>query len=224
MNIKQLSEPFDPKKVHWRVGAMTKDKTKCIALAYIDARDVMDRLDEVCGPENWQSKYEHASNHGYVCSIGIRIGDEWVWKANGAGETQVEAQKGAMSDSFKRAAVLWGIGRYLYDVPNTWVKLDKYNKIEQHELPKLMRTLPNAPKQQAPKAETPFDASSEQDDMAKELGDLIATIEQITTMNNLQGLWATARLKKFWADATDDQRKELDAAKNAKKATLEMAA
>lgn len=122
MDINKLAEPFDTSLISWRVGATTKDKTKGIALAYIDARDVMQRLDDVCGIENWQCRYSHANNKT-ICEVGIKIGDEWVWKANGAGDTQVEAEKGAISDAFKRAAVLWGIGRYLYDVQNVWVEL-----------------------------------------------------------------------------------------------------
>ena len=57
------------------------------------------------------------------CRIGIKIDNEWVWRSNGAGETQVEGEKGKFSDAFKRAAVLWGVGRYLYYLDNTWVKI-----------------------------------------------------------------------------------------------------
>jgi hypothetical protein len=111
--------PFPIKSVSWRVGATTQDKSKGIALAYIDARDVMKRLDEVVGFGNWQVKYPFAG----CCEIGICLQDKWVWKANGAGETAVEGEKGQFSDAFKRAAVMWGIGRYLYSLPNAWVAL-----------------------------------------------------------------------------------------------------
>jgi hypothetical protein len=122
MDLKKLSEPFPPSAISWRVGSTTKDKTKGLAFAYIDARDVQDRLDAVCGPAGWQCSYPHAADKT-VCSIGIKIGDEWVWKANGAGDSDIEAQKGALSDAFKRAAVMWGIGRYLYDVKTPWVEI-----------------------------------------------------------------------------------------------------
>lgn len=123
VDIKELSKPFPPEQISWRVGARTKDKSKGIALAYLDARDVMERLDSVVGAENWQCRYPFTG----CCEISIR--DEhgqWITKANCAGETQVEAEKGQASDAFKRAAVLWGIGRYLYDLPNTWVELNEY--------------------------------------------------------------------------------------------------
>ena len=127
MNIEDLKKPFDPSLISWRVGATNKDKTKGIALAYIDARDVMERFDEVCGLGNWQNKYSHA-NQKTICDIGIRIDNEWIWKSNGAGDTQVEAEKGAISDAFKRSAVMWGVGRYLYDVQNIWVELKQVGR------------------------------------------------------------------------------------------------
>lgn len=121
--LHQLKSPFPPDRVSWRVGSTTRDKTKGMALAYIDARDVMQRLDEVCGPENWQCDYPHAGQKT-VCRIGIKIDGEWIWKSNGAGDTDIESEKGALSDAFKRAAVLWGIGQYLYDLDSPWVELD----------------------------------------------------------------------------------------------------
>lgn len=120
--LSELAKPFHPEQISWRVGARTKDKKKGIALAYIDARDVMERLDSVCGAENWQCRYPFFG----CCEISVRIGGEWITKANCAGETAVEAEKGQASDAFKRAAVLFGVGRYLYDLPNTWVELNEY--------------------------------------------------------------------------------------------------
>lgn len=119
----QLAAPFGPDAISWRAQTLTRDKSKAMALAYIDARDVMRRLDEVCGPAGWQCRYPHA-NGKTICEIGIRCDDKWIWKANGAGDTDIEAEKGAISDAFKRAAVLWGIGRYLYDMPNVWAECE----------------------------------------------------------------------------------------------------
>jgi hypothetical protein len=67
-----------------------------------------------------------------VCEIGIRSDSEWLWRANGAGQTDIEAEKGALSDAFKRAAVCWGIGRYLYDLPNVWVPLKDGRYLAEH--------------------------------------------------------------------------------------------
>lgn len=128
----ELAKPFPKESIHWRVGATNRDKTKGIALAYIDARDLMDRLDQTVGTENWQNKYD---GNG-LCGIGIKTPEgEWVWKWNAAGETKVEAEKGQASDSFKRAGVLWGVARYLYGLPNVWCRLDNGRLAETPELP-----------------------------------------------------------------------------------------
>lgn len=158
--LEQLSAPFDPDRVSWRVGATSQDKSKGLALAYIDARDVMQRLDEVAGA-GWQCNYPHAGTKT-VCSIGIKVGDEWIWKSNGAGDSDVEAEKGALSDAFKRAAVMWGIGRYLYDVDSPWVQIEAMGrsfKIKDSEKPKLRAVLVRghkpSPTKNEPDDETP---------------------------------------------------------------------
>jgi hypothetical protein len=150
VDFDKLASPFPPSLVSWRVGSMNKEKTSGMALAYIDARDVMRRLDDVCGPGGWQARYPHA-NGKTICEIGLRIGDEWVWKANGAGDTDIEAEKGAISDAFKRAAVMWGVGRYLYDLPSPWVKVNQFKQIDEGEFRKLESLLTKAaPTQSAP--------------------------------------------------------------------------
>jgi hypothetical protein len=126
--FERLAAPFPPGRISWRVGSTNKDKTKGMALAYIDARDVMNRLDEVVGPTNWQARYPHAGAKT-VCEIDIWVeGRGWVTKADGAGDTDVEAQKGSLSDAFKRAAVRWGVGRYLYDLASPWVEIEAFGR------------------------------------------------------------------------------------------------
>lgn len=129
MKLSDLSAPFPKDAVHWRVqGTPYKSKSNgtysAMALAYIDARDVMDRLDEVCGPENWQDEYTVTPSGLTICRIGIQVSDDWVWKSDGAGETAVEGKKGGISDALKRAAVHWGIGRYLYRLDSPWVRCE----------------------------------------------------------------------------------------------------
>lgn len=166
--FEQLSSPFDPSEVDWRVGSVTKKDTpnpEGMALAYIDARTVMDRLDTVCGPAGWQCRYvmEGAKT---VCEIGIKCGDEWVWKSDGAGDSDVEAEKGALSDAFKRAAVRWGVGRYLYNLKSPWVPVKPFGKSfviareAQPQLDALLRG--NKPTPPKPAAEAPGRAKASQ--------------------------------------------------------------
>lgn len=123
-----LSAEFPREAVSWRAQSLTKTGDKAMALAYIDARDVMDRLDLICGPENWQDRYEETAKGRVICTISINIEGHWINKSDGAGDTAVEGDKGGISDAFKRAAVKWGIGRYLYDMPTPWVPCETYEK------------------------------------------------------------------------------------------------
>jgi len=131
MNLKKLKEPFPAEDIEWRVGRCgkkTDGSVWCMALTYITARAIHDRLDDVCGIENWKNKYRPIQN-GVVCGISIRIGDEWITKWGGSDETNMEAYKGMLSGSEKRAGVPWGIGRYLYHLKETFVEtsLQKVN-------------------------------------------------------------------------------------------------
>ena len=210
---KKLAAPFPPDVVSWRVGSMNKDKTKGMALAYIDARDVMSRLDEIVGPANWQASYPHA-NGKTICAIGIKCDGEWVWKANGAGDTDIEAEKGAISDAFKRAAVLWGIGRYLYDLPSPWVAVNQYKQIEESEFPRLRKLLSNsAPPSPARNAGgSPASSPNRQDEPPAALSD-------VAPKGVNEDLWATAvaraqggvtAYRQFWEnDATKAERQAL---------------
>lgn len=147
--LKSLCAPFPPSQISWRVGTVFNKsglESTALVLAYLDARDVMDRLDDVVGPANWQCRYSHTEKKT-VCDIGIKIDGEWVWKADGAGDTDVEAEKGALSDAFKRAAVRWGIGRYLYALGDTKAKVtrksetSKYWVISENEMARLGKLL-----------------------------------------------------------------------------------
>lgn len=124
-----LKAPFPVDKLSWRVGQKSKDGKKAMMLVYIDSRDVQDRLDEVCG-SNWSDTYSSV-NGRTVCSITIN----GVTRTDGAGDTDFEGEKGGLSDAFKRAAVKWGVGRYLYDAKqyNTWVNCEGLKDYEIYE-------------------------------------------------------------------------------------------
>lgn len=115
-----LAAEFPRDAVHWRAQTLTKDGTKALALAYLDARDVMDRLDSACTPAGWSNSVVETAKGRLISTIQIKIDGEWIGKTDGAGDTAVEGEKGGISDAIKRAAVLWGVGRYLYRLPNVW--------------------------------------------------------------------------------------------------------
>ncbi len=108
----------------WRIQNFNKSGTKASAVAYIDARDVMDILDEAVGPDNWQDGYRIEGDL-LIAGIGIRTQGEWIWKHDTGTKSNVEEEKGQISDAFKRAAVKWGVGRFLYDIEIQYVNINK---------------------------------------------------------------------------------------------------
>lgn len=125
MRLSDLQNPFPEEMIEWRIGrcgAKGNGQVWASCLAYVQARAIMDRLDEVCGPQNWKTAYrfESCGVSGVVCMLSIKTGDEWVTKEDGAEQTDIEAFKGGISSALKRAAVAWGIGRYLYDLESGW--------------------------------------------------------------------------------------------------------
>ena len=88
------------------------------SLRYVTARTVMNRLDEIIGPENWSDDYSPGEN-SVLCRLTIRLPDGLsVTKADAGGYAGMpnsgDDDKSGYSDSFKRAAVKFGVGRFLY--------------------------------------------------------------------------------------------------------------
>lgn len=132
IDFNKLKKPFPVSSLKWRIGNKNREGTKANMLVYVDARMVQDRLDEIVGPENWQfetrsmnSVNRQGNTFTIIGRLGIRMNDEWVWKEDGAENSDIEAAKGGISDAFKRAAVQWGIGRYLYNASDysTWAEI-----------------------------------------------------------------------------------------------------
>lgn len=110
-----------PDEIECRIGHLKKEGSFASILLYKDARVDMSILDETVGRQNWQRKHYDCKGNLF-CSVGIKCGDDWVWKDDAGSESNVEKEKGEASDSFKRACTNWGIGRELYTSPQIWVK------------------------------------------------------------------------------------------------------
>ena len=128
----KLAAPFKSEFIEWRIsqtGVKKDGVVWAMCLAYVDNRAVVDRLDEVCGPGNWKDEFyiiklgEKEGQVGFMCGISLRINDEWVTKWDGAQSTDIEKIKGGISGAEKRAAVKWGIGRYLYGLEATFANV-----------------------------------------------------------------------------------------------------
>ncbi|MGL5936810.1 MAG: Rad52/Rad22 family DNA repair protein [Cetobacterium sp.] len=128
MNLKEkLEKPFLEDELEFRVGATNPEKTKGLALAYVHARSIQNRLDEVVGIENWKVSYKEI-NGGFLAKLELKINNEWIAKEDGAGTTDYEPIKGGISCAFKRVASVWGIGRYLYEIEVQWLPIEQRGK------------------------------------------------------------------------------------------------
>lgn len=147
IDFQKLSEPFPVEQVSWRIMGAIVNGTAPVA-AFIDSRDVMHRLDSVCEPANWKSSYWYHDTTA-ICQLSLRIEGEWLTKEDGAGGGDLEFEKAQISNALKRAAVCWGIGRYLYSIKDPvtgnlpWVSVDNQGKIPDDQLAYLYSLLPN---------------------------------------------------------------------------------
>jgi len=131
MNLEKLDEPFPSGDIEWRIQQAGKNANGIWAkvLAYVTNRAIMKRLDEVCGKSGWRNEYRDIPEGGGVeCGISIKVEGEWITKWDAAENTQVEAVKGGRSGAMKRAAVQWGIGRYLYDLTEGFATISSERK------------------------------------------------------------------------------------------------
>lgn len=121
-----LSEPFDPSFVRFKPAVVSGNRA--LALAYVDARAIQDRLDEVLGVENWQDDYEALADGSVICRLRLKLGRRWITKVDVGSPSEQpdlgDRMKAAFSDALKRAAVKFGMGRYLYRLPNQWADYD----------------------------------------------------------------------------------------------------
>ncbi|MHB1422832.1 MAG: Rad52/Rad22 family DNA repair protein [Gemmataceae bacterium] len=127
---RRLAAPFEPSEVKFK-PAMVKGN-RALALHYVDARAIMDRLDAVVGVDGWSDEYEFLPDGSCLCKLRVRFGDAWITKMDVGGESEQKDEgdrhKAAVSDALKRAAVKFGISRYLYRLPSQWVDYDPQTK------------------------------------------------------------------------------------------------
>ena len=138
-----LRAPFGPADVDFRPQGKPNSSGKVQAVCYIDARTVADRLDDVVGPGAWEFTYEPlVTANGQVQIAKGRLSIHGVVKEDVGEASNFDPSKGCVSDALKRAAVLWGIGRYLYGIGGEWVTADQYGRINDEDVKRLRAKLP----------------------------------------------------------------------------------
>lgn len=134
----RLAEPFEPCEVKWKAQVVRSNRA--LAVAYVDARVVEDRLDNVFGVDGWQDAYQVLPNNNVICKLRVKVGADWIEKSDVGSQSdqpdEGDRMKSAFSDALKRAAVKFGIGRYLYRMPQQWVDYDAQTR-QIKSLPRL---------------------------------------------------------------------------------------
>jgi hypothetical protein len=152
--MRALAAPFDVSQVRFKPALVSGHRA--LALAYVDARVIQDRLDNVLGVDGWQDNYECLPDGSVVCRLQLRLGEGWITKVDVGGPSEQpdggDRMKAAFSDALKRAAVKFGIGRYLYRLPSQWLDYDPQRRQFVHT--------PTLPAWALPAQETPATAKS----------------------------------------------------------------
>lgn len=129
--LEALQEPFPSHEVEFKPGALNSDKTKALALAYVDSRSYIQRLNLVC--PDWQDEYQITMLPDRVvvlCRLTIagitRTGDGECLLSGSEENERIEpnAVVTASAQAFKRACVKFGLGAYLYALPQVWCDYD----------------------------------------------------------------------------------------------------
>ena len=142
-SLDQLTVPFHPNDLDWRVTNKSRDGKKGCVVPYIDPRGYTDRLNDVFSPAGWTRSYLvatvspidrlkkdkviHTGKVMVTCvvtinGLGSHSGTGEMWADDDNAMTRAEAQ------AFKRACSCFGLGRYFYDFPVTWVDIDQYGQ------------------------------------------------------------------------------------------------
>ncbi len=187
---KDFLREFDPKEVKIKPAKVSGNRA--LALRYIDARLVMGRLDEVVGFHNWQDAYTLLPTGEVECRLSVRIGGEWITKTDVGGQSEQpddgDKMKSAYSDALKRAAVKFGIGRYLYRLPQEWMDYDPVAKRiippkDPNQLPAGARKIEVKPQPAKPAKEI------ESDPIEKEVADLRKLIAAVADRDDAAAAW-----------------------------------
>lgn len=123
----RLKEPFEKHEIEWRaqqVGVSKGGKCWAMVLAYVQARAIQNRLDDIFGVMGWQVSYR-TTEKGVICNLSVWrfLEGLHISKEDGAGYSDVEPFKGGISGALKRVAASgYGIGRYLYYLEDNFAK------------------------------------------------------------------------------------------------------
>lgn len=159
-----LQEPFEIGALKRRVLQVSKDKSKAKPAYYIDTRDLDTRLDQVVGSSSWSLKFD-ILNHSDRVSVIARLCIGNTFKED-CYEELLSVEKTdyttkiaktvpnelcvlkAAPNAYKRAAVHYGVGAYLYEFKDHTIyePINQYREfseaIDVGKLPKFAQPTP----------------------------------------------------------------------------------
>lgn len=124
--IQALTEPFHPMFVEWKPQATTKDGKRALAAAYVDARHYQHRLDTVA--PGWETAYEFIKPDGSLVKCRLTIKGVTREEVGESDPEENNIATSAVAQSFKRACAAFGLGRYLYFLPQVWSDYDPQSR------------------------------------------------------------------------------------------------
>ena len=121
-----LCRPFHLQHIELKPGATTQDKSRALALPYLDSRIYQKRLDYLAGVDGWRAGFESWGTTRLICRLTI-LGV--TKEATGEGDPN-DPSCGTIAEAqaFKRACSAFDCGRYLYDLPQIWFDYDGAKK------------------------------------------------------------------------------------------------
>lgn len=131
IDFRALQDFFTADEIEWRLqqAGEKNGKVWAICVPYVTNRAIQQRLDDTVGPGGWRNEFRPGPGGGVLCGISLKVDGEWVTKWDGAENTDIEEVKGGLSGAMKRAAVQWGIGRYLYRLDESFGSVHEGGKL-----------------------------------------------------------------------------------------------
>jgi hypothetical protein len=117
-----LAAPFFENDLRWKPRIVSG--SRALALPYLTAAAIIQRLTEVLGADGWEDSYQVLSTGAVICQLRCRLGEAWITRQDVGIPSQQEAIKGSFSDALKRTARKYGIGLYLIHLGGQWLDYD----------------------------------------------------------------------------------------------------
>jgi hypothetical protein len=127
--LADLRRPFKPEAIKWKIQTNPKPEQnkKAMIVAHIDARLVAARLNTVA--PDWSDSFNDGLHGSVICRLTVcghtRCDVGWAEVADSNGLITDAGIKGIYSDAFKRAAVQFGVGAFLYSLPRQYAAADQ---------------------------------------------------------------------------------------------------